>query len=63
MDIIRHKCRELVAKWRKEANQYQSQVDEAAKAGLESPQTVNMVRELRRHATELEQLVGQHDPV
>ena len=53
-------CEALVAKWRKEADQYQAQVNEAVKAGLVVPQMVSMMRELRRHATELELVVGKH---
>lgn len=47
----------LAARWRKEADQYSKQVDEARLAGLPHDQMLSMMTALRQCADELEKAI------
>lgn len=51
------KLKSLTAKWRKEADQYRRQVEEARSKGIPCDQMLSMMTALRACASELERIV------
>lgn len=58
------KVKDLIVKWRKEADQYQKQVEEARRAGTPHDQMLSAATFLRQCAKELEQAIAaqRYDP-